>query len=52
MSTKSSTINIAVNKDLHKLVVAHVQEIDGKIGKFTEKALKEKLDREKPKPVS
>lgn len=46
MNAKSSTINVAVNKELHKLVVAHIQETDGKIGKFTEKAIKEKLERE------
>lgn len=37
------TANIAISKEVHLLLVAHIQETDGKIGKFTEKAIKEKI---------
>ncbi len=43
---KASTTNIAVNTEVHKLLVSHIQSIDGKIGKWTEKAIKEKLEKE------
>lgn len=52
MKAKSNTVNIAVNAETHQLLVSHVQSVDGKIGKFTERAIKEKIDREKIKPVS
>ena len=51
MKTKS-TINVAMSVDVHQLLVNHIQVIDGKLGKFTEKAIKEKIEREKPKRAS
>jgi len=50
MNAKPTTINIAVSKETHELLVSHIQSIDGKIGKFTEKAIKEKIERETRKP--
>lgn len=44
-----SLINIAVSTETHKLLVSHIQNIDGKIGKFTDKAIREKIERETKK---
>jgi hypothetical protein len=41
--------NIAVSTETHKLLVSHIQNIDGKIGKFTDKAIREKIDKETKK---
>ena len=41
--------NIAVSTETHKLLVAHIQDIDGKIGKFADKAIKEKIEKETKK---
>lgn len=50
MKPNSSTINVAVSVETHKLLVEYIQKIDGKIGKFTEKAIKEKIQRETKQP--
>lgn len=52
MKSKSTNINIAVSAETHNLLVAHIQVIDGKIGKFADKAIREKLEREKSKQAS
>jgi hypothetical protein len=52
MKTKTNTVNIAVSVETHQLLISHIQVIDGKIGKFTEKAIREKIEREKPKQAS
>jgi hypothetical protein len=52
MKAKSNTVNIAVSAETHKLLVAHIQNIDGKLGKFADKAIREKIEREKPKQAS
>jgi len=49
MKNIKQTINIAVSTEVHSLLVDHVQKVDGKIGKFTEKAIKEKLEKETKK---
>ena len=46
---KPATINIAISTDTHKLLVTYIQEIDGKMGKFADKAIKEKIERERCK---
>lgn len=46
MKPNSSTINVAVSVETHKLLVEYIQKIDGKIGKFTEKAIREKIMRD------
>lgn len=46
---KPATINIAVSVETHRILVDYIQEIDGKIGKFTDKAIKEKIEKEKSK---
>jgi hypothetical protein len=38
--------NIAVSTETHKILVAHIQNIDGKIGKFADKAIREKIEKE------
>lgn len=40
-------INITVSKDCHKLVVEHLKDTASKIGKWTELAIKEKMQVEK-----
>lgn len=46
--------NIAVSTETHKLLVAHIQNIDGKIGKYADKAIRERIEKDlkkkKPKP--
>lgn len=49
MKAKSNTANVAVSTETHQLLVSHVQSVDGKIGKFVEKAIKEKIERDKSK---
>lgn len=46
---KPNTINIAISVETHKILVDHIQSIDGKIGKFTDKAIREKVERESKK---
>lgn len=46
MKNIKQTVNIAVGIEVHSQLVTHIQKVDGKIGKFTEKAIKEKLERE------
>lgn len=50
MKTNPSLINVAISVETHQLLVAYIQNIDGKIGKFTDKAVKEKIERETKKP--
>lgn len=55
MKPNSNLINVSITKDTHKILVEYIQNVDGKIGKFTEKAIKEKIEREtlkKPKQAS
>lgn len=49
MKPNTSSINVAVSVETHKLLVEYIQKIDGKIGKFTDKAIKEKIERESKK---
>lgn len=51
MKPKAPTTNIAVNTEVHKQLVSHIQNIDGKIGKWTEKAIKEKLEKDIKRPA-
>lgn len=44
--------NIAVSTETHKLLVAHIQDRDGKIGKFADKAIREKIEKETKKKKS
>jgi hypothetical protein len=43
---KKQTQNVSIPIETHKILVAHVDKIDGKIYKFVEKAIKEKIERE------
>ncbi len=45
----ASTQNVAISCDTHKLLVAHIEKTDGKMGKFADKAIKEKLEKENKK---
>lgn len=38
--------NISVDSEIHKELVAHLNNGDRKIGKFTEAAIKEKIEKE------
>lgn len=44
--TKPITHNIAISAETHELLVSYIQRVDGKIGKFADKAIKEKLEKE------
>jgi hypothetical protein len=44
--TTATAQNISVSKETHSLLVAHILKIDGKLGKFADKAIKEKIERE------
>jgi hypothetical protein len=46
MNAKPTTINIAISREIHEFLVSYIQSIDGKIGKFTEKAIKQKIYRD------
>jgi len=46
---KISGTNIRVSDDVHKILVDYLQNGYGKIGKFTELAILEKIEREKNK---
>lgn len=41
--------NISIDSKVHSDLVAHIGDGDRKIGKFTEAAIKEKIEREKNK---
>lgn len=41
-----SRINISVDSEIHKELVTHLGNGDRKIGKFTESAIKEKIEKE------
>lgn len=43
---KKQTQNVSIPIETHKILVAHVDKIDGKIYKFVEKAIKEKIQRD------
>lgn len=43
---KKQIQNVSIPIETHKLLVDHVNKIDGKIYKFVEKAIKEKIERE------
>ncbi|MDB5282686.1 MAG: hypothetical protein JWO06_1761, partial [Bacteroidota bacterium] len=50
MSNKiEQTKCIAVSTETHAVLVNHILKVDGKIGRFTEKAIKEKIEREQKK---
>jgi aspartokinase-like uncharacterized kinase len=40
------TMNVAVSSATHKTLVDHIQAIDGKIGKFVDKAILEKINKD------
>lgn len=46
MKIKSSTKNVAISTETHAILIAHVEKNDSKAGKFTDKAIKEKIERE------
>lgn len=50
MKANPSLVNVAISVETHQILVTHIQNIDGKIGKFTDKAIKEKIEREAKKP--
>lgn len=35
-----------MSTETHKLLVFHIQNVDGKIGKFADKAIREKIEKE------
>lgn len=43
------TTNIAISIDTHKSLVEYIQKIDGKVGKFADKAIQEKINKENEK---
>ncbi len=46
---KPGTQNIAVSKDTHKLLVAYVEKIEGKISKVADRAIREFIEKTEPK---
>lgn len=42
--------NIRVDNDVHRLLIEHLKNTEKKIGKWTEIAIKEKVDKETTKP--
>lgn len=52
MKAKSSTINIAVSLETHALLVNYTQLVDGKIGKISDRVLREFVKKELAKRVS
>ena len=38
--------NISIDSEVHQLLVSHLNNGDRKIGKFTEAAIKEKIEKE------
>lgn len=47
METLNTTTNVAISVETHKLLVVYIQSIDGKIGKFVDKAIREKMIKDK-----
>ena len=45
----SNRTNISIDKDLHNELVSHLGNGDRKIGKFTEAAIREKIEKENKK---
>jgi hypothetical protein len=43
---KPLTQNVAISNETHSLLVSHVQENDLKLGKFADKAIREKIEHE------
>ena len=46
MAKTSSGTNIRVDTVIHSMVISHLKETCGKVGKFTEMAIVEKIERE------
>ena len=44
--SKKQLQNVSIPIETHKLLVEHVDKIDGKIYKFVEKAIKEKIEKD------
>ena len=42
----ASTQNIAISNETHKLLVSYIEKIDGKLGKYADRAIKEKLEKD------
>lgn len=40
---------IAISTETHELLVKYIEKTDGKIGKFSDKAIKEKIEKEEKK---
>jgi hypothetical protein len=40
---------IAISNETHSMLVEHIEKTDGKLGKFSDKAIKEKIERETKK---
>ena len=38
--------NVTISTEVHKILLDHIDKIDGKIYKFVEKAIKEKIERD------
>jgi hypothetical protein len=49
MKPNTNLVNVTISKDTHKILVDFIQQIDGKVGKFADKAIREKIDRETKK---
>lgn len=45
MKADSNTQNVPIMKDTHKLLVAHAQQVEGKIYKIADKAIREYLEK-------
>jgi len=43
--------NVALSKEIHKILVEYAQSIDGKITKIAERAIREYIEKNKKKPV-
>lgn len=51
-TVKQLLANVAISQETHKLLISHIQSIDGKIGKFVDRAIKEKIDRDAKKKTT
>lgn len=40
---------VAISTDTHSILVNHIEKTDGKIGRFVDKAVKEKIEKETKK---
>lgn len=45
MKISPATANIAISIETHKMLAAYMQKIDGKMGKFADKVLREKIEK-------